>query len=475
MAVRPDNYHAPHKFICDAEADLATIPNPKVGQQALCLAEGTLHYHTGSEWQELTGGGVGGGAPTDASYLVGAADGDLSAEIVVGATPGGELGGTWASPTVDASHGGGTHAASQAAAESTAASALASHEADTTNVHGVADISALATDTEVATAVSDHAAAADPHTGYVVEAATPGGELGGTYATPTVDATHSGSAHHDAVTVGTGLDLTGQLVDLDLSEVAAGGELAGFMDAPTVDETHSGSSHAGVVTTHEAASDPHAGYLKEADIAAKGDLFAGTADNTVGILTVGGNEQGLVADSSQTSGHRWGLLKDPRRPSGSLYETMPRSDGIFNTAVLASTRVSMVAIWLPAGITITSISFMSATTAASVPLNQVFGLYDSSRALLRSSDDNTTTAWAANTVRTLSLTSTFDTTYSGLHYLAILVVATTVPTLMSTGTNAAAMGVAPIVCGTSTTAVTALPDSAAAIMATGTYIWAWVS
>lgn len=59
-----------------------------------------------------------------------------------------------------------------------------------------ADIPAtIARDTEVATAVSDHAALADPHTVYVLESATPGGELGGTYASPTVDATHSGSTH----------------------------------------------------------------------------------------------------------------------------------------------------------------------------------------------------------------------------------------------------------------------------------------
>lgn len=45
--------------------------------------------------------GAGGGAPTDADYLVGTANGSLSAEIVVGTSPGGELGGTWSSPTID--------------------------------------------------------------------------------------------------------------------------------------------------------------------------------------------------------------------------------------------------------------------------------------------------------------------------------------------------------------------------------------
>jgi hypothetical protein len=54
---------------------------------------------------------AGSGAPTTADYLVGTAQGGLSAEIVVGTSPGGELGGTWASPTVDATHAGSTHIA----------------------------------------------------------------------------------------------------------------------------------------------------------------------------------------------------------------------------------------------------------------------------------------------------------------------------------------------------------------------------
>ena len=48
-------------------------------------------------------------APIGADYLVGSAHASLTGEIAVGTTPGGELGGTWASPTVDATHSGSAH------------------------------------------------------------------------------------------------------------------------------------------------------------------------------------------------------------------------------------------------------------------------------------------------------------------------------------------------------------------------------
>jgi len=53
----------------------------------------------GLSWEAAGSGGA--GAPTTVDYLVGTADATLSAEIVVGTTPGGELGNTWASPTID--------------------------------------------------------------------------------------------------------------------------------------------------------------------------------------------------------------------------------------------------------------------------------------------------------------------------------------------------------------------------------------
>lgn len=54
--------------------------------------------------------GRGGGAAIDsADYLVGTANPNLSAEIVAGAAPAGELGGTWGGPTVNATHSGSAH------------------------------------------------------------------------------------------------------------------------------------------------------------------------------------------------------------------------------------------------------------------------------------------------------------------------------------------------------------------------------
>lgn len=101
----------------------------------------------------------------DLDFLVGTATGALSAEIVAGTAPGGELGGTWGTPTVDATHSGSTHAATQAAAEATAAAY---------------------TDSEIGT----HEAAGDPHPTYTTAA-----ELASGIATHTADA----DAHHTPV------------------------------------------------------------------------------------------------------------------------------------------------------------------------------------------------------------------------------------------------------------------------------------
>lgn len=173
------------------------------------------------------------------------------------------------------------------------------------------------------------------------------------------------------------------------------------------------------------------------------------------------------------------MLNNRKVLSGALYETFDRDMcNEVNTALLSSGRLSLQAIYLPAGTVVSSISFWSATTAAGTPTNQLFGLYDSSLNLLRSSTNDTTTAWAANSKKTLSLTSTFTTTYSGIHYLGLMVTATTVPTIKgnTARTGGQMQAAAPSMGGTSTTGLTtALPATAAAPGTVTTSFWGCVS
>ncbi len=180
-----------------------------------------------------------------------------------------------------------------------------------------------------------------------------------------------------------------------------------------------------------------------------------------------------------TSNNVTPLLNNKKVISGALYETFDRDlcDEV-NSAVLSSGRLSLQAIWLPAGVTISSISFWSATTAGATLTNQLFGLYDNNLNLLRSSNNDTSTAWAANSKKTLALTSAFTTTYSGLYYLGIMVAATTVPTIKgnTAKTGGQLQAAAPSMGGTSTTGLTtALPSTANAPGTVTTSFWGCVS
>ena len=88
---------------CDSAATGNVFIVNNATNNATCDADGSADAEClcdGTSYVALSGGG-GSGAPTTADYLVGTAQAGLSAEIVVGATPGGALGGTWATPTID--------------------------------------------------------------------------------------------------------------------------------------------------------------------------------------------------------------------------------------------------------------------------------------------------------------------------------------------------------------------------------------
>ena len=60
------------------------------------------------------------------------------------------------------------------------------------------------------------------------------------------------------------------------------------------------------INTHSSAADPHTAYILKSLIDAKADLITATAADTPARLAVGSNNLILTADSSETTGLRWG-------------------------------------------------------------------------------------------------------------------------------------------------------------------------
>jgi hypothetical protein len=166
--------------------------------------------------------------------------------------------------------------------------------------------------------------------------------------------------------------------------------------------------------------------------------------------------------------------------TGCVGETLPRElCPEVNTVIGTTGQVFCQAIWLPAGVTITNISFHSATTAAGTPTHYVFALYDAARALLATTADQLTAAWAANTIKTLAVGTPYLVPTTGLYYLMLSVVATTVPTIKggTALTGGQLQGQVPILRGLSSTtyATGTAPASLAALTAGTTNIWGCVT
>ena len=121
-----------------------------------------------------------------------------------------------------------------------------------------------------------------------------------------------------------------------------------------------------------------------------------------------------------------------------------------NQVALATGVMTAVRVKLFAGDVITNVSVRSGNTAAGTPTNYWFALYSNAGtpALLSQSADQTTAPWAANTTKTLPLAAAQTISKTDYYWVAIMVTATTPPTLLGT------IGVAPIVTGEANLSVT---------------------
>ena len=122
---------------------------------------------------------------------------------------------------------------------------------------------------------------------------------------------------------------------------------------------------------------------------------------------------------------------------------LPRLPIDDRTDCLATGVMTAVPIYLDAGDTVTNLSAISGSTAAGTPTHYWFALYSNAAtpALLGQTADQTSTAWAADTVKTLPLVTPVKIAKSGIYWVAIMVAATTPPSLLGS------VGAKPVVTG----------------------------
>lgn len=164
-------------------------------------------------------------------------------------------------------------------------------------------------------------------------------------------------------------------------------------------------------------------------------------------------------------------------PTNALGETYPRVLPAGAAIGTTSGALFLTAIHLVKDDVISSITYMSDSTAANGPTHQWFALYSSARVLLKQTPDDTNVAWGANATKTLSFASSYTVPSTGMYYVGVMVTTTvTQPTFENVRMATNLSGLAPIVSGQSTTGLTTTaPDPAGAITASTVGFYAYVS
>lgn len=180
----------------------------------------------------------------------------------------------------------------------------------------------------------------------------------------------------------------------------------------------------------------------------------------------------LVPPTSRAS---TGIRQSAFVPTGAIARSLPvEVSGTSNQAPLVSQRLSLFAIELAAGWTISTIQFQCGGTALVAGVNQFAGIYDDNagsnlgvaRALLRGSTNLGATAWGVGNFQTFTLTTPFSVPTNGVYFIGLLVDAGTVPSLVCAGVQfATGSGAFTQVfpAATANAGVTALPNPASAM------------
>lgn len=168
-------------------------------------------------------------------------------------------------------------------------------------------------------------------------------------------------------------------------------------------------------------------------------------------------------------------------PTGVFAESFPRSFATeAASGALTSGQPFLVAILLRKGQLVSNIWFMSGAAATS-PTHWFFALYDDKFQLCAQSTDQTTTAWAATTMKTLAMTTPYTVPKTGLYYLMVMMTATTAVQiklgLSRSGSTLTVAGQGNILGGVTNSGLSTALESPPATLPGGAtaYLWGGVS
>jgi hypothetical protein len=190
----------------------------------------------------------------------------------------------------------------------------------------------------------------------------------------------------------------------------------------------SGGTDVAITDGGTGASTAAAGFDALAPTTTQGDIIVRGASNNarLGIGSVG---QIIHVPSANTLAYR-SPKSGGMRSRGMVGYTYNPSFGSQNLASsLASQTMYLFGLDLDIGDTITNIGVCFGSTAANTPTNWWFALYTSALVLMAQTADQTTGAIAAGSFKDIALSSPQAITTSGLHYVGVMVKASTVPTL----------------------------------------------
>jgi hypothetical protein len=122
---------------------------------------------------------------------------------------------------------------------------------------------------------------------------------------------------------------------------------------------------------------------------------------------------------------------------GAVSESFERGNISADLGALTTQVMLSVGVPVQAGEPIGTITFLSGATAAGTPTNYWAALYDTAGVLMAQSADQLTAAWAADTAKVFTLATPQAARDAGIYYAALMVKATTPPSLMGRSVNRA--------------------------------------